>query len=401
MAQTLKITLPASVDSGVDYLKLGEMRIKVETIVEGAFVQMNITTSSPTNARIVGNTTTQFASLDGTSNIGKTVSLTAGTNTLRFKANSTFFISIENKFVITKLGDNVPLFSMVGGIGNVADNIRCYVNLKDLKYINYTQLWGDRVFYGDIADINKTALTSISATTSTLTPNEGAITGIIGTNTFNYASLTSLVLSNQKKLSGSITGANLTNITNSIYLGNTGISGSITALNNSITGISFNNTDISLNLSVLSGKTLLTTLALNGSLAYGDIASLSSVNIQQLADLKGLTLSGDVAQLNNNTIFISNTNPSTQIKNNKAHLSTTYWTNKKAGRQYILASEMALTLGVDQYLIDMASLDLHPSSVSGGSWLRTINIRGTRTSASDAAVTTLASKGVTVIVNQL
>src|SRR5690606_3458320 len=301
--------------------------------------------------------------------LGKSVTLTAGSNTLRFKANSTFYIAIENKFLATRFGDSTSLFSMVSGGGTVAGSIRVSLALKDITYVNYARLRGDVVFNGDLADINKSALTYLSAEKPLTPSDQGTITGSISASTLNFPALTYLSLANQSKITGSISGANLANIASFIFLGGTGIGGTITALHNSIQGVTLNNTDVAINLSAFSGKTALYILNLSGSLAFGNIAGLSSVGMQRLSELKGLNLSGDVAQLHNNTVFLSNVNPTSGLKNANAHLSTTYWTNKKADRQYILAAEMTLTSGVDQYLIDMAGLDLHPDSTST-SWLK-------------------------------
>ena len=68
------------------------------------------------------------------------------------------------------------------------------------------------------------------------------------------------------------------------------------------------------------------------------------------------------------------------------------WTT--SSRTYILATEMARCNKIDDMLNDMAA---KTAKFAGDEvWYKSISLIGTRTSASDAAVQTLQSKGYTV-----
>jgi hypothetical protein len=188
-------------------------------------------------------------------------------------------------------------------------------------------------------------------------------------------------------------------VLSSLQVGNTNLTGVINSTiikTANMTDFNILNTNISVDLSFFAGKTITGTFSLSGSLAKGDVQNLASINKTSLENLKGIELTGDLAKLNNNCVFLSNAGGTFNKNDNSTKTSLT-WTTKGT-RQYILALEnVRMTSGVDQFLIDMSTLELDPSAIqSGSSWLKTIRIIGTRTSASDSAVATLSAKGVTV-----
>ncbi|GEM_PF-1640986 len=395
--ETLKVTLPSALDAGVDYPKLGELRIKVTTRVANAIVRLNLALALNKTATIsiIGNTGAQFCNVDGTTNLGTTINFVAGTNTAYFKAVGTFYLSISDKFAIAQLGDamlmSTPSNSAIGSPAVYSE-----LDIKDMTYTECIRFSALNAFSGDIAKTPKTII-HFDAARESAAPS--LLTGTLSSTTFNYPALFLLNLT-YNAIKGSVTGLNFTNA-RVLRFSNTELTGELVKSNisSNLIEIAVVDTDIKFDLAILSDvASLLNAASLNGSLVYGSISGLSSFT-GALSELKGLNLSGDVSRIHNNVYFMSNVN-SPNYKNKNSHLSTTYWTNKKADRAYILATEsVKLVTGVDQFLIDMAGLELHPSAVSGGSWNRTISIRGTRTAASDAAVTALQNKGVTVVMS--
>lgn len=394
---TLIVTLPSALDAGINFPKLGELRFKVDTLIANTLVRINLNVNASANISIIDSTSvTQFYDSTGLIAQGITAPLSSGVNTLYLKSTAlgSFYLSIDNKFVLVQIGSDL-LISSPSSPTTATTAVLGSLDLKDLKYVPYQKVFGTNSFIGDIKNVNKSVLTSFA---SSRTSTGGKVTGSIGVTTFNYPSLTTLVLNDNDTLTGSISSCNFSAVTN-LNLSNTNIGGVLTNanLNSNVTILNLENTNIELDLGTLTTKNKVTSLMLSASKAYGNVAGLANMAIGSIASLRGLNLSGDLSQLNNATVFIANGTYGSTGKNNNHLLSTTFWSNKKVDRQYILAVEnVRMVTGVDQFLIDMASLELHPNSVTGGSWLRTLNIRGTRTSASDAAVATLTGKGVTV-----
>lgn len=100
-------------------------------------------------------------------------------------------------------------------------------------------------------------------------------------------------------------------------------------------------------------------------------------------------LYGNLGLLPNSIILMSNVNGSSLF---------TY--AKSANRTYILALDwIRISSGADDFLIDMSKLAISPSATQG--YEKTINIYANVTSASESAIATLQSKGVTVIIRAL
>ena len=392
MAQTLKVTTPEALDATVNFLKLNEIRLPITTVVDGAVVRLGveIAIGKTVTFSIIGTTNAQFCSQDGTTLLGKTISYGEGVRSVYFKTNGNFDLSISNKHNIKSWGADgflsTPNSSVVGATTSL--------DLKNLKFSPYSQLAGYKIFKGDLKSVNKTSLTLLDISTDTASTNQ--VTGELTSSVFNPGLLSVLSVAGNKNITGDVSTLTLSNLLR-LNIGGTSLSGTLPALNANIVTLDINNTNIAMNLSVLNGKNITSTFNLAGSLATGNIENIGSISKAEIFALNGLNISGDVSKIHDNCYFISNSN-GMEFKNRKADQSTTFWTNKKATRQYILATErIRLVSGVDQYLIDMASLDLAPSSVSGSAYLRTISIIGTRTAASDSAVSTLAGKGVTVV----
>lgn len=141
------------------------------------------------------------------------------------------------------------------------------------------------------------------------------------------------------------------------------------------------------NLDVVKNQTSLNTCALYSSGIYGDLSSLSSLNNLGLVRLNKTKVTGDLSKLPSSvycTIFDSETSLS--------------WDGERDSSSYIMAINDTPTLNnVDNMLINQAKCRAYTyGNASSTPWNFTISVKGTRTSASDAAVTTLQQKGYTV-----
>lgn len=197
-------------------------------------------------------------------------------------------------------------------------------------------------------------------------------------------------------------------------LSGTNVIGDISNLKSltTLTKLNISGTNVSGDIAAINNLTNLTLLSLSGTNVIGDIASLkslaaltklniSSTNISgDIANiyfaLSGTTkefsvaycnnLSGNLASLPNNILFFDS------FKGN----SKFTW-KKGSSRTNILACSNLHCANIDDMLNDMANMT---ASFAGQEvYYKTIDLIGTRTSASDAAVQTLQSKGYTVSIN--
>ena len=113
----------------------------------------------------------------------------------------------------------------------------------------------------------------------------------------------------------------------------------------------------------------------------GDISVYKNTKVRQL-QFEGTSVYGDLSVLPNNVLWVQGRNTGTFT-----------WTGIK-NRTNILALEQCKCNNIDAFLNDMATLEA--KFISEQIWHKTISLIGTRTSASDAAVQTLQSKGYTV-----
>ena len=175
---------------------------------------------------------------------------------------------------------------------------------------------------------------------------------------------------------------NLTALT-TIYLGSTQVSGDIAALKNltALTTIYLSSTQVSGDIAALKNLTALTTISMSSTQVSGDIAALKNLTALTIMEFKNVTgLRGDMGTLPDNILFFTG---------GKGNFT---WTT--SSRTYILATEGAHCDRIDDMLNDMAT---KTAKFAGDeAWYKTISLIGTRTSASDAAVQTLQSKGYTV-----
>lgn len=118
----------------------------------------------------------------------------------------------------------------------------------------------------------------------------------------------------------------------------------------------------------------------------GDISCLDSVHAPNLVKQKNLDLWGNTSTLTGDVSKMLKDGGSVLMSKEKVT-----WSNRPSDYKILAISSCNLGTDVDQMLIDQAKLDAGDTYYS-----KTIDVVGTRTSASDAAVATLQGKGFTI-----
>lgn len=183
---------------------------------------------------------------------------------------------------------------------------------------------------------------------------------------------------------------NLTALT-TLYLSSTKVTGDIANLKNLtvLTTLQLNSTQVSGDVANLKNLTALTSLSLNNTQVSGDIANIYFAykgTVKEINVAYCNNLYGDLASIPDNIIFFNSYRGNSKFT----------WT-KGSSRTNILACANLHCSNIDDMLNDMAD----KTAVFAGqeAHYKAIALIGTRTSASDAAVATLQSKGYTVSVS--
>ena len=118
----------------------------------------------------------------------------------------------------------------------------------------------------------------------------------------------------------------------------------------------------------------------------GDIGNLKNLTKLKEVLIKSSTLTGDLATLPESLRFAS-------FNNDKG--STFTWSTRPSSAKIIAIEGTATISNIDKMLQDQAQCQIG-FSTNDPIWYKSISVAGARTSASDAAVQTLQSKGYTV-----
>ena len=148
-------------------------------------------------------------------------------------------------------------------------------------------------------------------------------------------------------------------------------------------------TGITGDISNIAKLTSLRFLSLSYTSVYGNIESIKNIKIKNTHDLfKGNNIGGDISQINTSDYCIS------FIGRKNKDVS---WKTTRSSSEKILSIEGSPNFGsdLDAMLINQANC-VKGFSDNSLTYEKTITATGTRTSASDAAVQTLQSKGYTV-----
>ena len=190
---------------------------------------------------------------------------------------------------------------------------------------------------------------------------------------------------------------NISDLTNSvnmntIYLPGSQANGDISALKSltKLSDINLSNTLVYGDISALKSLTNLSAFTLGGkkSNLIGDLSSLSNLNKLKECFIRYSTLNGDLAKMPANLSFIS-------LEDNSNTILT--WSTRPSSSKIIAIAGFPFMNNLDKMLQDQAQCQVGFNSNSQ-SWYKAINVAGSRTSASDAAIATLRQKGYTVSV---
>lgn len=179
---------------------------------------------------------------------------------------------------------------------------------------------------------------------------------------------------------------------NNLALANTQVGGDISAVSNlvGLNHLALIKTQVSGDISAVSKCINITELYLMYSQISGDIAVLANLTkLTGVLQLQNLSITGDMSKIPANINCIYNQN---------RPINTNFtWT--AGGRQNVtlLAMQDNIpfdTVSMDNMFIDQATCAFKPTA--SNPLTNTISVKGTRTSASDAAVTAIQNKGVTI-----
>lgn len=286
-------------------LRVGELRICVHKIdnPNGETQRVNLNFTEDVKLEIIGDG--YFTNATLVSNLGKSLTAKANTETLVYVSNGDFEIAILNKYALMKI--------------NTRTNKKTAIkDIADLKYSS---------------SLNHLAINSVE--------NVGYFSDIKSLTTLGYLSISNA------NINGNL--SDLESLTNLIYLiiGNT---------SNKITG----------NVRSLKAMIKLDTLAIINSDVIGDLATLPSTCRSAAFDYHDTNATFD-------------------------------WSSRPASSKIIAIRGNPKLNNIDKMLQDQANCVVGFTSADDASYKK-IEVSGTRTSASDAALATLQQKGYTVII---
>ena len=286
-------------------LRIGEMRICVHKIdnPNGETQRINLNFTEDVKLEIIGDG--YFTNATLVSNLGKSLTAKANTESLVYVSNGDFEIAILNKYALTKI--------------NTRTNKKTAIkNIADLKYSS---------------SLNHLAINSVE--------NVGYFSDIKPLTSLYY-----LAVSNAN-IKGSL--SDLESLTNLGYIivGDT---------SNKLTG----------NVGSLKAMTKLDTLAIINSYVIGDLATLPSTCRSAAFDYH-----------DTNAVFD--------------------WSSRPASSKIIAIRGNPKLNNIDKMLQDQANCVVGFTSADDASYKK-IEVSGSRTSASDAALATLQQKGYTVTI---
>lgn len=281
-------------------------------------------------------------------------------------------------------------------------------NVKDTQL----RIIGDGYFTNETLSENKGKVMDIAANTETLVYYSNGNYEIVVSEKYSLSSFGVFLSTSWKdfkgKLSFDIESLKYSPNIQNLMLSNAQVTGDIAVLGEmtSLAILMLSNTQVKGDIAVLGELTSLGHLRLSDTQVNGDIAVFGKLtnlidipsvsNTKVTGDIsvykntktsklqfKGTRVYGDLSVLPNNVLWVQG----------DSNTGTFSWTGIK-NRTNILALEKCKCNNIDALLNDMATLEA--KFIGEQIWYKTISLIGTRTSASDAAVQTLQSKGYTV-----
>lgn len=337
MEKCLVTKLKGAVDNQ-ELLRIGEIGLDVDISTPAA---LELITNVKCTLRIIGD---GYFTNESNGNLGTSFQVPASTESVIYVSAGKYKIAISDKYDF-----NSVRFSKKGTRDY---NLNPSVDIDSFKYSkNITVLNIGNKVYGDMS-----ALKDLKNITF-LSINSPSVVGDIST------------LQDMKKL-------------NSLYLiGCSGIVGDIAALKGkNISFIDLSKTTINGDIANLSSCTSLHHINASGVFT-GNISVFKNASNLNYVTLGNSSLTGDLAKLPDTCTYFSS-------------LGSFTWSERTSSAKIITLDKYATIDNVDKMLQDQAKCEVPVSSP----FLKIIFVTGSRTSASDAAVQTLQSKGYTVSV---
>ena len=345
-------------------MKLGELRIKSSfssiTSLEFTFKE-RVTLSLPESNN------TYFTDSSGDANYGKALKYNANENKKCYIKGGNTTLSIDDKYSIILLSLDVK-----------DDSKKSIINgLNELKYSNSLE----KIYLtksdteGDLSEICKPTLSVLNIGNTKITGDSKLLSACKGLQEIQAQDVN--VIFNLEDLR-ELTEMNFLSIKKTPSIGGTSSLSGLTKL----TSLEISGTDISGDISSLSGLTKLTLLGISGSKAHGNIEVLKQMpNLNNFYGENLTDLSGDYFAILASKSFHSIKCTGTFVYTKQEFEGKNYF---EVGGSYFVCQNM------DAFLNDFQS-----ATADGNA---SINMLGTRTSASDAAISVLQGKGFTVTV---
>ena len=348
------VTKLSNSSSNTELLRIGEARIavkKVDKPTEG-YQSFGLEVSKPVVLEIIGDGF--FTDKTLTENKGKQLTYDV-INKAIFVSNENLEIAILDKYSITVLATyyNGQTSTIQGENKTLCIDDYAYSNNLNSIFLNFAQVTGN---IDSLKNLTALKLLSLNKTQ------------VVG----NIDSL-----------------KNLTTLT-SVAFDYTQVTGNIDSLKNltSLTGISLNSTKVTGNIDSLKNLTALKNISLNSTKVTGNIDSLKNLTALEVINLKNCTFNGDLALMPSSCRFASF----------QSNINTSFtWSTRPSSAKILAIEGNAKILNLDKMLQDQAQCQVGFTS-SDSAWYKKISVVGTRTSASDAAISTLQSKGYTVTI---
>lgn len=354
------VTKLSGVVNNTSLFKLGEMRIKVESVKSpNSNTQgFSFTFNKQATLSILGDG--YFTDENLSNNLGKEKQVEPNTNTVIYVSNNDITLCVSDKYSITNFNNFGRKSSNViqNSLSNKVIDLEQFKYSKSIEYIDLVKA----SVVGDLSDLSECILLKLINVYST--PLIGDISA--------FKKMTALI---------------------GLSLSNTQVNGDISALKDliSLQNVKvISSESINGNIESLKKLTSLTKLIIGSTkgLITGDIANLSNMSKLSELILSPINLTGDLASLPAACRFIS-------FKESKGASFT--WGTRPSSSKIIAMAGVAPISNIDKMLQDQAQCQVGFTSSDTMNY-KTIAVTGTRTSASDDAVQALQNKGYTVSV---
>lgn len=338
MGKCLVTKLNAVVDND-NILRLGEARIKIAVDETPSNQYISISVSSDTDLEIIGDSYFTDSSLSV--NLGKSKKVKPSDGAIKvYFNNAVAEIGIRNKY-------NIRDINFVGSSKSM--DLASFAYTKSLNTIN-SEYSG---MYGDISALKNLSIGQIYLSGCKIYGDIASLK--------KMTSLSRININDAPDIYGDL--SSLSGLTNLqlLYFNHSGLTGSIDSLRalTKLTSINLENTNAQFT---------------------GNIESLSGMSALSNFTCNNAALTGDLAKI-----------PASCTLVNFANASSTFtWSTRPAGAKILSIQGAASISNLDAMLIDQSSREASAEST------KIISVKGTRTSASDAAVATLQQKGYTV-----